>query len=155
MYSDEIILQQIIKVIKKVRLEAILVGNTACALQGVPLMTQDIDFFVQDTKLNREKIKNFAKLVGGKIVKFNNALTDTVRVETKNAIVDFVFRLAPEQSFESIRAKSKTIKLGDVYFKVAPLEEIYKSKKFYNRDKDKAVLQLIYNTIKIKKQLER
>lgn len=155
MSSDENVLQHILKIIKKVKLETILVGNTACALQGVPVLTQDIDFFVRDTELNREKIKEFAKLINGKIVKFDNAVTNSVRVETKDAVVDFVFYLGPKQSFESVRAKSKIIKVGDVSCRVAPLEEIYKSKMYYNRDKDKYVLNLIKNTIKVKNELKK
>lgn len=155
MSSDENILQHILKIIKKVKLETILVGNTACALQGVPVMTQDIDFFVRDTELNREKIKEFAKLINGQIVKFDNAITNSVRVETKDAVVDFVFHLGPKQSFESVRAKSKIIKVGNVLCRVALLEEIYKSKMYYNRDKDKYVLNLIKNTIKVKNELKK
>lgn len=155
MSSDENILQHILKIIKKVKLETILVGNTACALQGVPVMTQDIDFFVRDTELNRKKIKEFAELVNGKVVKFDNAVTNSVRVETKDIVVDFVFHLGPKQSFESVRAKSKIIKVGDILCRVAPLEEIYKSKMYYNRDKDKYVLNLIKNTIKVKKELKK
>ena len=55
MSPDEALLERVVAALKKVKLEAILVGNVAAVLQGVPVMTQDIDFFVRDTEVNRKK----------------------------------------------------------------------------------------------------
>lgn len=150
---DEIILEKILKELKNVKLEVILVGNSACALQGVPIMTQDIDFFIRDTELNKKKIIQFAKNMKWYIIKPNNAITETIRVEGKEVVVDFVFRLGHKQSFESVRSRAKNIKVGDVFCKVASLEDIYKAKLSLNRDKDKAVLKIIRDTIRIKKEI--
>jgi hypothetical protein len=55
MSPDETVLEIIVAALKDVKLEAILVGNVASVLQGVPVMTHDIDFFVRDTELNRKR----------------------------------------------------------------------------------------------------
>lgn len=44
MSPDEALLERIVAALKKVKLEAILVGNVAAVLQGVPVMTHDIAF---------------------------------------------------------------------------------------------------------------
>jgi len=44
MSPDEILLEKVIETSRKVKLEAILIGNVASVLQGVPVMTQDFVF---------------------------------------------------------------------------------------------------------------
>jgi len=155
MSPDEIILLKILKELKKVKLEAILVGNVACALQGVPVMTYDIDFFVRDTNINRKKINLFAKNLNMQILKINDELSETIRTENKEMVVDFVFRLGHNQTFEKVRAKSIKLKIGNFYVNVASLNDILISKKEANRPKDKAILKLIEDTIKIKNELNK
>ncbi len=154
MSPDEILLLKILRALREVRLEAILVGNAGCALQGVPVMTQDIDFFVRDTKRNREKISQFARRLNLMILKPEETLSETIRAENEEMVVDFVFRLGPNQTFERVRAKAKRIKINNLYAVVASLEDILKAKKAANRPKDQAVLKLIEDTIKVKSEIE-
>lgn len=153
MPRDEIILERILKGLKSVKLEAILVGNTACALQGVPIMTQDIDFFIRDTKLNRKKIKEFAKKYKLFFWMPEEALSETMRVEGKEFVVDFVFRLGTKQSFEKVKSRSILVKVGSLFCRVASLEDVLIAKKEANRPKDRAVIKIIEDTIRIKKAL--
>jgi len=155
MSHDEALLEKVIEALRRVRLEAIVVGNVAAVLQGVPVMTQDIDLFVRDTKLNREKIKSFAKELGLSLYKRDEAISEVITAENPEVIVDFIFRLSPDQKFESVRSRAKRIKIGRHYCLVADLEDILKSKKTANRPKDKAVLRLIEDTLKVKKYINR
>ncbi|MCX7704784.1 MAG: nucleotidyltransferase [bacterium] len=154
MSPDEIILAKILKGLKEVKLEAILVGNTACAIQGVPVMTLDIDFFVRDTQLNRKKITQFAKNLNLFVLRLNNALSETIRTENKDMIVDFVFRMGSKQTFEKVKARSLRIKIGKFYCLVACLEDVLLAKKEANRPKDRAVIKIIEDTIKIRNTLK-
>ncbi|MGB9721189.1 MAG: nucleotidyltransferase [bacterium] len=154
MSLDEVILVRILEALKEVKLEAILVGNAACALQGVPVMTQDIDFFIRDTPLNRKKIARFAKYLNLFSLKPDDVLSETIRTLNKKMIVDFVFRLGSRQTFERVRAKSSKIKIGKYYCIVASLEDVLQAKKEANRVKDRAVLKLIEDTIRVKKALK-
>ena len=153
MSPGESILERILHSLKKVKIEAILVGNAASALQGVPVMTQDIDFFIRDTQLNRKKIERFAKDLDLSILRMNKTVSETIRAENEIMIVDFVFTIGHGQSFESVRARSRRIRVGRRYARVASLEDILKFKKALGRDKDKAVLKLIEDTIKVRKML--
>lgn len=155
MSPDEIILLKILQALKSVKLEAILVGNVACSLQGVPIMTQDIDFFVRDTALNRKKITQFAKILNLSILKPDEALSEMIRTENNEMVVDFVFRLGHKQTFERVRANSSKIKIGNFYIRVASLKDILLAEKQANRPKDRAVLKLIEDTIRVKNAIEK
>jgi len=155
MSPDEIILLKILQALKDVKLKAILVGNAACALQGVPIMTQDIDFYVRDTKLNRKKIIQFANILNLSILKPDEALSEMIRTENNEMVVDFVFRLGHKQTFEKVRANSSKIKIGNLYLRAASLNDILLAKKQANRPKDKAVIELIEDTIRIKNAIEK
>lgn len=65
------ILEKILEGIRSVKLEAILIGGAALSLQGVPIMTQDIDFFTRDTELNKKKSKNFLNSLTHHYIKNN------------------------------------------------------------------------------------
>ncbi|MEO0128220.1 MAG: nucleotidyltransferase [candidate division WOR-3 bacterium] len=145
---------KILKGLKEVGLEAILVGNAACALQGVPVMTLDIDFFVRDTPLNRKKINQFARNLNLTVLKPDDALSETIRAENKEMVIDFVFRLGSKQTFERVKARSSKMKIGDFYCLVASLEDVLIAKKEANRPKDRAVIKIIQDTIRIKKSLK-
>lgn len=155
MSHDEVLLEKVIETLRKVKLEAIIVGNVAAVLQGVPVMTQDIDLFVRDTELNRKKIKLFAEELGLSIFKRDNAISEVITVEGPDMVVDFVFRLSPDQKFESVRSRARKIKIGRYYCKVATLEDIFKAKKAANRPKDRAVLKLIEDTLRVRGYIER
>lgn len=155
MSSDELLLLRVLRALRKVKLEAILVGNSACALQGVPVMTQDIDFFVRDTVLNRRKLRKFADELGLVLVKAEEAIGETIRAEGKELVVDFVFRQGPRQTFERVRARATRIPVGDLFCTTAALEDILVAKTAAGRDKDKAVLNLIRDTIAVRAALDR
>ena len=149
MSPDEALLERVVAALKKVKLEAILVGNVAAVLQGVPVMTHDIDFFVRDTELNRKKISQFAEELSLTIYKRDEAISEVITVEGSEIIVDFIFRLSPDQKFESVRSRAKRIKIGKHYCLVADLKDILKAKKAAGRAKDRAVLKLTEDTIKV------
>lgn len=153
MSPDEAVLERVISALKEVKLEAILVGNVAGVLQGVPVMTQDIDFFVRDTELNRKKIRQFAENLCLTMYKRDEAVSEVITVEGSDLIVDFVFRLSHNQRFESVRSRAKRMKIGKHCLLVADLEDILEAKKTAGRPKDIAVLKLIEDTITVKKHL--
>lgn len=117
-------------------------------------MTLDIDFFVRDTPLNRKKINQFARNLNLTVLKPDDALSETIRAENKEMVIDFVFRLGSKQTFERVKARSSKMKIGDFYCLVASLEDVLIAKKEANRPKDRAVIKIIQDTIRIKKSLK-
>jgi hypothetical protein len=56
MSSDEAFVVRVLAALKSAKLEAVVVGNVAAILQGVPVTTQDLDLLVRDTPRNQQKI---------------------------------------------------------------------------------------------------
>jgi len=46
------ILVRVARALREQRLEAILIGNSGAAVQGAPVTTMDIDFFIRKTPAN-------------------------------------------------------------------------------------------------------
>ena len=151
MSPDESLLEKVLETLKEVKLEGILIENAGGALQGVPVMTQDIDFSVRDTELNRKKIRLFAEKLSLVLIRRDPAVSEVITAEGPDMIVDFVFRMAPDQTFEGVRSRTKRIKVGEHLCLVADLEDILKSKKHANRPKDRAVIKLIEDTMRVRK----
>lgn len=57
MSPDENFLVRLLGALAKVRLEAIVVGSASAAMQGVPVLTEDVDLLVRDTPRNRRRRK--------------------------------------------------------------------------------------------------
>src|SRR5580693_907864 len=55
------LLESVAAALAEVRLEAILIGNAAAAIQGAPVTTVDFDFMFRATPGNLAKLKRFAK----------------------------------------------------------------------------------------------
>jgi hypothetical protein len=54
--------------VKTVGLDAIVIGNAAAALHGVPITTQDIDLFVRDTPRNAGNIDQLLHELGSQVI---------------------------------------------------------------------------------------
>jgi len=68
MSFEESILVQIMTAVNTVGLDAIVIGNAAAALHGVPITTQDIDLFVRDTPRNAENIDQLLHELGSQVI---------------------------------------------------------------------------------------
>ena len=150
MSVDEDLLVSIVKAAAQVNLEFILIGNTAAALQAVPVMTEDFDLFVRYTPRNLEKIKAFGNLLGGSVSQPYDPLSRMMRLVTEQVSVDFVFGLSSRSKFEAVRSRALRIKLGRHEIKVASLEDIIAAKEAANRPKDRATLHILKNTLRVK-----
>lgn len=153
MSPDDVILGKVLRAFEQERLEAILVGNAAAALQGAPVMTQDLDFFVRATVRNEQKLARVAKRLGLSLSRPFQPVSEIMRAENRDMVVDFVFRLGPGQSFESVRARAVRIPVGAHCARVARLEDVIRAKRAANRPRDRAALPLLEETLQVRKAL--
>lgn len=54
------LLSNLLAALAKAKLEVVLIGNAAAAIQGAPVTTIDFDFMFRDTPTNLRKIKKAA-----------------------------------------------------------------------------------------------
>jgi hypothetical protein len=143
--------------IRETKLDAVVVGNAAAILQGAPLVTQDVDLFVRDTRLNRKKLERVARLIGGsKPVSISDPeVTNRERIHGALVPLDIHFdRIAGPFTFASVRSRSETIKIGKEKLRVAALADVIRSKEAADRAKDRAALPILRDALAVKKELE-
>jgi predicted nucleotidyltransferase len=147
-------LKAIAKALHKARLEAIMVGNAAAALHGAPVTTLDIDFMFRKTAVNLRKLKVLANELDAQILKPFYPLSDLYRVvnDDTGLQIDFMSVLHGIKSFENLRSDTVEVEFEGYKIKVASLEKIIRSKKALGRPRDKAVIDILENTLDEKKK---
>jgi predicted nucleotidyltransferase len=150
MSADAEILEGIVTAIHKVKLEAVIVGNTASALHGAPVLTEDVDIVIRDTPLNRKKLVRLAEELGGANPAEISELISAKRIMLPESYLDVIFdKIAGGLRFESLRAHAERMQIGSVSIDVASLEDVIKSKRAANRKKDQAVLPILEDTLAV------
>lgn len=115
----------------------IVVGLSAAALQGAPMVTQDIDLWFRD--IRDKGILKALKKVGGTWVPPMN-LHPPLFVGPAVEIFDIVLTVHGIGDFDEELDHTANISLGNFSVKVLRLDRIIASKKFLNREKDRMVL---------------
>jgi len=148
--SDELFLAKLAVALQKTKLEAIVVGNMASILNDAPVLTQDVDLLVRDTKLNRKKLKQLAEELGGVGPERLSGLTATEHIYGADLPIDILYeKISGGLKFASIKARAHTHivgKKGEMLL-VASLADIIRSKTAANRAKDRAVLPILRDTL--------
>jgi hypothetical protein len=138
---------------KRLRLEAVLIGNAAAALQGAPVTTVDFDFMFRKTARNLQKLRGLADALDASIVKPYYPASDLYRVIRNDGLqVDFMAAVHGVRSYEGLRDRADVVDLGGVSIVVASLPDIIKSKKAARRPRDRAVLDVLEMALEEKKR---
>lgn len=145
------------QVLHEHRLEAVLIGNAAAALQGAPVTTLDFDFLFRKTPGNLRKLKAVARSLGAVILKPYYPASDLLRVvrDEDSLQLDFMTRIHGARSFASLRSRASRIDFGGHQLLVADLSDIIKSKRAAGRPRDRAVLDILEKTLNEKQKTEK
>ena len=147
-------LERICHALAAAKLECVLIGNAAAALQGAPVTTLDFDFFFRDTPANRRKLVRFAKELGAMVLRPYYPASSMFRVTDDDLTIqaDFMGAIHGVRSFEGARKRAATMTIGDGELLVLSLEDILKSKRAAGRPKDRAVLHVLEATLRAQKK---
>jgi hypothetical protein len=132
------------------RLDAVLIGNAAAALQGAPLTTVDLDFFIRRTAGNVRKLHRIADDLRAVVEQPFYPASKLFRLSRArdNLQFDFMMAISGIRSFEGVRARSSIVLFGRYPIRVASLEDIIRSKVAANRPEDRAALPVLRRTVK-------
>jgi hypothetical protein len=124
---------------KLARLEAVLIGNAAAALQGAPVTTMDLDFFYRDTPTNRKKLELVATRVGARLTQPYPQLSSLYRLDfgLVDFHVDFLAVAAGIRSLASLRSRATPVAIEGEELLVASLQDVMESKPPAGRPKSK------------------
>src|SRR5688500_15239847 len=102
--------------LRDVKLEAVLIGNAAAALQGAPVTTIDFDFLFRRTVRNLSKLKALARTLRATVLRPYYPASDLYRLmrEDDGLQVDFMGTIHGLRSFEGVRDRASLIEIKGV-----------------------------------------
>lgn len=126
------------------RIRFLVVGLSAAALQGAPVVTEDIDLWFED--LSDPKLAAALRAVGAAYVPPIN-LNPPMLGGPGSDLFDVVIRMDGMDDFAQEWKRAVEIRVGKVRLKVLPLERILVSKQAANRPKDQRVIGVLQNAL--------
>jgi len=122
------------------RVDFMIVGLAAAALQGAPAVTQGIDLWFKD--LQDPHLREALKRVGGIYIPPTSS-TPPMLGGRNVALFDIVVTMHGLDGFDPELENTIEVTIGRTKVKVLPLERIIASKKATNREKDRLVLPVL------------
>jgi hypothetical protein len=143
------LLAVIVEALARRRLEAVLIGNAAAALQGAPVTTVDFDFLFRKTPANLKKLKAVAADLQAVVLRPYYPVSGLYRIvrDDDGLQVDFMSVVHGVSSSEELRKRARPMMFGAAPLYVAALPDIIKSKKAAGRLRDRAVVELLEKTL--------
>ncbi len=136
------------------RLEVVLIGNAAAAMQGSPVTTMAFDFYFRKTPANLAKLKRVADDLDAMVLRPYYPVSQLYRMtrDRDGLQLDFMAKIDGIRSFESLRARATAVPFGAHTLLVASLTDIIKSKERAGREQDLAVLPILRRTLREKEK---
>ena len=135
--------------LKRHKVEFMLVGAAAAALQGAPVVTQDVDLWFEDMK--DPGIQTALRKSGGIMVPSFGQNPPTFAGDAVK-LFDIVLTMHGLKSYEEEKKNSFEVALGTLRVSVLDLDRIIKSKETVGRPKDLLVLPVLRDTLKTLRQ---
>jgi hypothetical protein len=150
--TAEPLLELAARLLAKHKLDAVLIGNAAAALQGSPVTTMDLDFMFRKTSTNLGKLKRIADDLDAVVLHPYYPASELYRVarDRDGLQLDFMAKVDGIRSFESLRSRATVATFGGHPLRVSPPEDIIRSKVAANRPQDRAVLPVLRKTLRAK-----
>ncbi|ANM31327.1 hypothetical protein ABI59_19725 [Acidobacteria bacterium Mor1] len=144
--------QALLEALSEAGVEFMVVGMAAASLHGVPAVTEDINLWFSD--LSDPQLLVALKRVGATYVA-PSVSNPPLLVGGSAELFDVVTHMHGLESFEKERARSSAVSLGRVEVQVLSLERIIASKRASNRPKDRAILPVLEDALRLKRSRER
>lgn len=143
---------EFLKELVRQKVEFMVVGLSAAALQGAPVVTQDIDLWFRT--LPDPGIERALKQVRGIYVP-PTASTGPMFAGKGIELFDIVLSMDGLDDFDEEKKHAIRVPLGRTKVLVLNLERIIASKKAAGREKDKIVLKVLSDSLKTIRERER
>jgi len=138
-----------LEALRRADVQFLVVGLSAAALQGAPVVTRDVDLWMRD--LSDERFHAVLGRFGGTYVPPVGPNPPMI-VGRRIAMFDIVASMHGLDGFAAEHRRSREIDLGATKVRVLPLDRIIASKRAANRPKDRAVLPVLENVLRTIKE---
>lgn len=154
MSFDEVFLARLFRALRRVQLEAIVVGSIGAALQGAPITTQDVDLLIRDTRPNRQKLKALCSALQAELIPLSELASGMTMVGAEVPIDVLLNQISGGLKFPSLKSRARRVSIASETVLVADLSDIIRSKKAAGRPKDLAQLPILQDTLRVRTALE-
>lgn len=127
------------------KVDFMIIGLSAAALQGAPMVTQDVDLWFRD--IEDPGIKKALKKMGGSWLPslgLNPPMFEGAHVQ----YFDIVLSVHGIGDYDTEKTNTVDVSLGGFNVRVLRLDRIIASKTFLNREKDRMVLPALKSAVK-------
>jgi hypothetical protein len=122
---------------------------SAAVLQGVPVVTHDVDLWIDLPPRQYMDAVNAALHCGAEMIR------NTVVELSDGMLVNFIYEVTGLESFASELRKARKLTFHGCEIPVMPLESIRKSKAAVMRDKDPAHIYSIDETLRLLRKTKK
>lgn len=129
---------------EKIRFQ--LIGMSAAVLQGVPVVTHDVDLWIDLPARQYMRVVNIALHQGANLVR------NTVVELSDGMLVNFIYEVTGLGRFATELRKARKMTFHGCEIPVMPLESIRKSKAAVMREKDHAHIHSIDQALRLQKE---
>lgn len=119
---------------------------SAAVLQGVPVVTHDVDLWIDLPARHYIRAVNIAVRGGAKMIR------NTVVELSDGMLVNFIYEVTGLGGFAAELKRAHNLKFHGCEIPVMPLESIRKSKAAAMRDKDPAHIHYIDKTLRLQRK---
>jgi hypothetical protein len=138
-------LRRFLHALRAKKIPFLIVGMTAAVLQGVPVVTADVDFWIGTPISLHDAVMRICDDLGGK---FHTDFT----AELPGGIqLNFAYALAGLKGFAAERRQARRLRWLGEPVPVLSLQQIERSKKAVGRPKDKVHLAYIHEAMKLRR----
>jgi predicted nucleotidyltransferase len=139
------LLARIVRLLNEHKIEAILIGNAAAALQGAPVTTIDFDFMFRRTPANVRKLVALTKALDAVMLYPHYPASGLIRIvrDDEGLQLDFMSTIDGVRSFEGLRSRASDVEFDGARLQVASLADLIRSKKAAGRPRDRAVMEIL------------
>jgi hypothetical protein len=122
--NAEPLLARVAQLLSKHKIDAVLIGNAAAALQGSPVTTVDLDFMFRDTARNLQRLRRLADDMDAVIMRPFYPASSLYRIvrERDGMQLDFMTKIDGIRSFEALRSRAEVVRIKAHDVRVASLE---------------------------------
>ena len=150
----------ILRLLAEREVESVVVGGVAAVLMGAPISTFDLDLVYSLEEENRRRL-------GGALEELEAIYRDPAgrRIEptaarlaggghhqllTRHGPLDLLGSIGAGQSYEELLPKTSPFEVGGIEVKVLELAAVIETKEHAAREKDRATLEILRETLRLK-----
>jgi hypothetical protein len=136
------------------------VGGVAAQLAGAPILTLDLDILYEKTPENLRRLLLLLKDIharyrdpAGRHIEPDLSRLETMKLHlllTDLGALDLLATIGPNQTYQDLLSRTEVYNLDGLDVRVLDLVSVIETKEYANRDKDRAVLPVLRQTLALK-----